>query len=105
VPKHTGNIMLNVLLSRYLNFNADCHFEDGFRRQEGDKRADKPGYGIVNTTLIAKQFLEGYEGLEMRASVYNLFDKDYTSPTGNNELPDDLPMPGRSFLVEVKYKF
>jgi iron complex outermembrane receptor protein len=105
VPKHTGNIMLNVRLSRYLNYQTDCHFEDGFKRQEGDKRADKPGYGIVNTTLIAKQFLKGYEGLELRASVYNLFDKDYSSPTGNNELPDDLPRPGRNFIIEVKYKF
>lgn len=105
VPKHTGNIMLNVRLSRYLNFQTDCHFEDGFRRQEGDARPDKPGYGIVNTTLIAKQFLEGYEGLEMRASVYNLFDKDYTSPNGTQQLPNDLPRPGRSFIMEVKYKF
>jgi outer membrane receptor for ferrienterochelin and colicins len=105
VPKHTGNVMLNVRLSRYLNFNTDCHFEDGFRRQEGDTRADKPGYGIVNATLIARQFLEDYKGLELRASVYNLFDKDYTSPTGTLELPHDLPRPGRTFLFEVKYTF
>ena len=105
VPKHTGNIMLNVRLSRYLNFQTDCHFEDGFKRQERDKRNDKPGYGIVNTTLIAKQFLKGYEGLEVRGSIYNLFDKDYTSPTGILELPHDLPRPGRTFIFEVRYKF
>ena len=52
-------------LSRYLNFHTDCHFEDGFRRQEEMTRADKSGYGIVNTTLIAKHFLKGYEGLEL----------------------------------------
>jgi outer membrane receptor protein involved in Fe transport len=37
--------------------------------------------------------------------VYNLFDKDYTSPAGRLELPQDIPRPGRNFLVEVKYKF
>jgi len=105
VPKHLGNIMVNIRLSRYLNFYTGCHFEYGYRRQEGDTRADKPGYGIVNATLIAQKFLKGYEGLELRASVYNLFDKDYTSPTGPQQLPHDLPRPGRNFLFEISYKF
>ena len=96
--------MANVRLSRYLNFYTSCHFEDGFRRDRGDIRDDTSGYGIVNATLIFKKFLKGYEGLEIRGSVYNLFDKDYTSsyyPT----LPKDLPRPGRNFMIEVKYKF
>ena len=105
VPRHTGNIMANIRLSRYLNLYTSCHFEDGFRRQEGDKRDNMSGYAIFNTTLIAQKFLKGYEGLELRASVYNLFDKDYTSPAGNQELPQDTPRPGRNFLVEAKYKF
>ena len=63
------------------------------------------GYGIVNTTLIAKKFLKGYEEFEVRGSVYNLFDKDYTAPTDPGSLPNDLPRPGRNFIVEVKYKF
>jgi iron complex outermembrane receptor protein len=105
VPRHTGNILANIRLSRYLNLYTSCHFEDGFRRQRGDNRDDMSGYAIFNTTLIAQKFLKGYEGLELRASVYNLFDKDYTSPAGNQELPQDIPRPGRNFMVEIKYKF
>jgi len=105
VPRHLGNIIANIRLSRYLNVYAACPFEDGWRRQRGDNRKDMSGYAIVNATLIAKKFLKAYEGLEMRGSVYNLFDKDYTSPVGVSQLPDDTPMPGRSFMVEVKYKF
>jgi iron complex outermembrane receptor protein len=105
VPRHVGNIMANFRLSRYLNLYTSCHFEDGFRRQRGDNRDNMSGYAIFNTTLIAQKFLKGYEGLELRASVYNLFDKDYTSPAGRLELPQDIPRPGRSFLVEAKYKF
>jgi len=59
----------------------------------------------VNTTLIAKKFLKDYEGFEVRGSIYNLFDKDYVSPTPEYFLPEDLPRPGRSFMVEAKYKF
>ena len=105
IPRYRGNIMANIRLSKYLNFYASCHFEDGFRRDRGDPRNNMSGYGIINTTLIAKKFLRNYEGLEVRGSVYNLFDKDYTSPTTMFGLPDDLPRPGRNFMVEVKYKF
>jgi outer membrane receptor protein involved in Fe transport len=62
------------------------------------------GYVVIDATLIAKKFLEGYEGLEIRGSVYNLFDKKYTSPL-DPRLPNDIPRAGRSFIIELKYKF
>jgi outer membrane receptor protein involved in Fe transport len=82
---------------------VSCHIEDGFRRNVGDSRDDMAGYAVVNTTLIARNFLKGYEGLEVRGSIYNLFDKDYTCPEAF--LPDDMPQPGRNFIIELKYKF
>jgi len=104
-PKHLGNIMANVRLSKHLNLYTSCHIEDGFRRDRGDSRDNMSGYAIVNATLIAKKFLKGYQGLEIRGSVYNLFDKDYTSPYYPSLLPDDMPRPGRNFMIEMKYKF
>jgi len=103
-PRHKGNIMANIRLSRYLNFFTNCHFEDGFPREYRDNRDDMSGYAIVDATLIARKFLKGYEGLELRSSVYNLFDKDYTSPQ-DTRLPNDLPMPGINYLLEMKYTF
>ena len=103
-PRHLGNVIANIRLSRYLNLNVSCHIEDGFRRDVSDTRDDMAGYAVVNTTLIAKNFLKGYENLEVRGSIYNLFDKDYTSPE-DPSLPDDMPQPGRNFIIELKYKF
>jgi len=103
--KHRGDIMANFRVSRYLNLNMDCYFQDGFRRNVGDSRDNMSGYAVVNATLIAKKFLEGYEGLEVRGSVYNLLDKDYTSPFPVPTLPNDVPQAGRSFIIELKYKF
>jgi outer membrane receptor for ferrienterochelin and colicins len=103
-PRHLLNVMANIRLSRYLNFYAACHIEDGFRRNRGDTRDDMSGFAVVNITLIARKFLKGYEGLEVRGSIYNLFDKDYTSPE-DTSLPNDMPQPGRNSMVEVKYKF
>ncbi|GAG17543.1 unnamed protein product, partial [marine sediment metagenome] len=105
-PRHIGNVMANIRFSRHLNFYAQCHVEDGFRRDVGDPRDDPSGYATVDATLIAKKFLKGYEGLELRGSVYNLFDKDYTSPFGDpTTMPTDIPRAGRSFIIELKYKF
>jgi outer membrane receptor protein involved in Fe transport len=95
--------MANIRLYRYFNFYLHCHIEDGFRRNAGDVRDDMAGFAIVNTTLIVKKFLKGYENLELRGSIYNLFDKDYTSP--EYYLPNDMPQPGRNFFVEARYKF
>jgi len=69
-----------------------------------DTRDDLSGFGVVNTTLIAKKFLKGYEGLEFRASVYNLLDKEYSKSKGP-ELPNGFPMPDRHYLLELRSKF
>jgi hypothetical protein len=101
---HEGKLMTNIRLSRYFNFYADCRFMSGRRRWlAGDTRDDPAGFGLVNATLIAKKFLKRYEELELRGSVYNLFDKDWIMPQGP-QLPNDLPMPGINFLVEVRCK-
>ena len=73
--------------------------------EEPTDRDDPDGFGIVNLTVIAKDFIKGFEGLELRGSVYNLFDEDYAFPTSQNTLPDDLPMPGINYYAEVRYSF
>jgi outer membrane receptor protein involved in Fe transport len=104
-PQQMGTLMANVRLNRYLNLNTYLLYRGDCCREVGDTREDHSDYAVVNATLIARKFLKGYDGLELRASVHNLFDKDYTSPLSPTELPDDLPMPGRTFLLEMRYKF
>jgi len=100
-----GDVMANIRLSRYLNFNVDCFFWTGGERLfPDDPRDDPSGAGVVNTTLIAKKVLKGYEGLELRGSVYNLLDKEFSSQT-SQYIPNDLPMPDRHYLLEIKYTF
>jgi len=96
--------MVNVRLSKYLNFNADCQYLDGMNRFLGDPRDDPSIFTWTNATLIVKKFLKGYEGLELRGSVYNLFDKDWSSPT-SIEIPHDWPVMGIHFMLEMKYSF
>jgi len=106
--------MANVRLSGYLNFYADCIHWDNYNRASGyppDPRDDPSSRTLVNVTVIAKKFLKGYWGLELRGSVYNLFDEDWSYPVdsmsflGLPVIPNDLPMPGRNYMVEIKYDF
>ena len=97
-------VMANVRLSRYLNIHVDCTHVDGLNRESGDPRDDPSSLTLVSATLIARKFLKGYEGLELRGSVYNLFDKDWSQPVSEG-IPNDWPIPGRNFLLEVRYKF
>jgi outer membrane receptor protein involved in Fe transport len=43
--------------------------------------------------------------MELRASLYNLFDEDYSYPAPMFTLANDYPAPGRSVFLEVRYKF
>ncbi len=104
-PERLGTVMGNVRLNRYLNLNAQLLYRGGWFRQPGDTRDDPGDYVIANAALIAKNFFKDLKGLEARAAVYNLFNKDYTSPTGPGELPDDMPMPGINFMLELRYTF
>jgi len=104
-PTRLGTLTGNVRLNRYLNLNAQVLYRGGWSREQGDPRDDPGDYVIANTTLIAKNFLKELKGLEVRATVYNLFNKEYTSPTAAGELPGDMPMPGINFMLELRYTF
>ena len=102
---HLGDIMANIRLSKSLNFNVDCVFWDGFESTIPDDTRDDPaGHGVVSATLIAQKFIKGYERLELRGSVFNLLDKDFKVATPP-QLPSDMAMPGRNYMVEAKYTF
>jgi len=105
VPTHKGNIMANVRLSKYFIWYIHLFFKGKTPRAEGDSRDEVPGYGLVDTTLTVRKFSEKLDGLELRASVYNLLDKDYVDPAPRDTLPRDYPQPGRSFMFEARYEF
>ncbi|MBW1890720.1 MAG: TonB-dependent receptor, partial [Deltaproteobacteria bacterium] len=105
VPTQKGNVIANIRINKYLNFNTYCHFRDGYIRRETDSRDDVPGQAIFNATLIAKKFLRRFKGLELRASVYNIFDTDYVTPTSTFRIPGDTPRPGRNYLLGIRYAF
>jgi len=67
--------------------------------------AEAGGYAVTNLTLLAQEWVKG---LEVSASVYNLFDKKYFDPTTPDLSAaglDALQQDGRTFRFKLTYRF
>ncbi|RMD79869.1 MAG: TonB-dependent receptor [Gammaproteobacteria bacterium] len=75
-------------------------------RSPGDGRPPLGGYAWADLTLRRRGLARR---LELAGSVRNLFDRDRREPTlpalgGPAPIPGDLPLPGRSWWLELRYR-
>ncbi len=77
-------------------------------RAVGDPRENINDYDLVNLTLRRKNIIEN---LDVALAVRNLFDEDARTPSIYDPnapegayIPDDYPIEGRSFWLEISYK-
>jgi outer membrane receptor protein involved in Fe transport len=82
------------------NWNVQANWTGRQERAANDTRAPVAAQTVVDTTL---RYLPGAHW-EFAASARNLFDIDAREYTGRS-LTDDLPLPGRNFYAEMRYKF
>lgn len=60
------------------------------------------GYVVMNVTLIGKDLAPG---TEMSVSVYNIFDKAYCDPAGEEHAQDRIRQDGRSIRAGIVHRF
>jgi iron complex outermembrane receptor protein len=60
------------------------------------------GFAVVNFTLFSHNLLKN---LDISASVYNLLDRHYADPATLYHLQETIPQDGRSFRLNVTYRF
>lgn len=60
------------------------------------------GYVLTNLTLLSEQPVPG---LDVSASVYNLFDRHYANPVGEEFVQDAIVQDGRNFRVKLTLRF
>lgn len=61
------------------------------------------GFAVTNLTVFSREVLDR---LEVSASVYNLFDKEYGDPVSADLSPlDTVPQDGRNYRVKLVYSF
>jgi outer membrane receptor for ferrienterochelin and colicins len=64
-------------------------------------QTDLGGFLVMNATLFSRNL---GKGLELSASLYNLFDKRYADSGGLEHLQASIPQDGRSFRVKLSYR-
>ncbi|KHE93254.1 MAG: TonB-dependent receptor [Candidatus Scalindua brodae] len=102
VPVHKANFGVNVGFWKYANANLNTFVSGSRTREDGDTRRKLPSYALSNFTLIGKNFIDN---LEIKGSVYNLFDKSYDDPAPMDTVSTDYPQQGRSFRIELQFKY
>jgi iron complex outermembrane receptor protein len=53
-------------------------------------------------TLLSREVVKG---LELSASIYNLFDREYADPVSDDFTQDTIEQDGRTFRVKATYRF
>ncbi|MCF6282885.1 MAG: TonB-dependent receptor [Candidatus Polarisedimenticolaceae bacterium] len=104
IASHKGNIGGDYLINRYLNLNTNIYVTGDRPRAAGDSRDDHKGYALTDMTFTFSRYITG---LEVRASIYNLFNKKYTYPSVYNPAGDvtDYPQERRHYSLDIRYSF
>ena len=99
-PKHLvkGNLIVPLLRER-LFLSLEEQYTSERKTVSGNEAG---GYAVTNLTLFGHHFLKG---LELSASVYNLFDKKFSDPASEALLQDTIQQDGRNFRFKLTYAF
>lgn len=101
VPEHQVYFAVLWQFMPQWQFQSQLKWIGGRTRDVGDTRP-LGDYETIDFTLRGKK-LWGH--LYLAASLRNAFDANNLEPAGINELPVNLPLPGRSFYFEASVDF
>ncbi len=103
IPYWRAKYALNYAVSGNINLNLNGHWVDQRPRSIGDNRADTASYNVSNLSLLLNNL---FPSLDMRLTVFNLFDKEYVDPDTSGALQfidNDLPRDERNLYLEFTY--
>lgn len=99
-PRHLAKLNLSLPLYRDKLFaSLELQYQGAVRTLAGGQADD---FLTANLTLFSRELVEG---LEVSASVYNLFDTKYGYPGAEDHLQEVIRQDGRSFRLKLTYRF
>ncbi len=100
-PRHLAKFNLLAPLYRDKIFTGiEVQYSSSVKTLAGRQAGE---YYLVNWTLFSQKLVKG---LELSASIYNLFDRKYGFPGAEEHVPVDvIAQDGRSFRVKLTYRF
>jgi iron complex outermembrane receptor protein len=99
-PRHLAKLNFSLPLYEdkvFAGLELQYH---GTSRTLAGRRADD--FVTANLTLFSRELVKG---LEVSASIYNLFDTKYGYPGAEDHLQDVIQQDGRSFRLKLTYRF
>jgi iron complex outermembrane receptor protein len=104
-PKHLVkfNLVLPVLFLPILRNKIFVGIEEQYTSNRKTLADDKAkGFFITNLTVFSQNLIKG---MEISASVYNLFDKKYGDPGAGEHRQDIIRQDGRNYRLKLTYSF
>jgi outer membrane receptor for ferrienterochelin and colicins len=99
-PRHNAKLGVVVpLLAEHLFAGLEVQYLSDMATVQGNRTDDLL---LVNTTLFSRELARG---LELSASVYNLFDERDGFSGSTEHTQDTIPQLGRSFRVKLTWRF
>jgi iron complex outermembrane receptor protein len=98
-PRHLAKLNLALPLAGD-SLRAGLELQHVGRRNT--RAGTTPAYTVANVTLLSARLAPG---LELSASVYNLFDKAYADPGSEEHVQDRLVQDGRALRLKLIYSF
>ncbi len=88
-----------LLLQETILVPAWMQYESGRKTHTGK---DTDSHFITNLTLFNKNWIKN---LNLSASLYNLFDEDYSQPAGEEFEMNKIEQDGQIFRIKFTYNF
>lgn len=99
-PRHMAKFNLSVpLIPEKMFLSMEEQYISRLTTLSGGSAGD---YYITNLTL---HWREAFRGVDISGSVYNLFDKNYGFPAGDEHAMDTIKQDGINFRVKLIYSF
>jgi len=76
-------------------------YRGSLNRVDDDTRSNVDNFFTLDLALMVKNYIKD---LEIKASIYNFFDKRYFDASPSGVMNSDYPKPGRNLIVELSYK-
>jgi outer membrane receptor for ferrienterochelin and colicins len=99
-PQHLAKVgIIAPLVANKLYAGLEEHYSSK-RKTKSNSYTD--GYFLTNITLFGQPLSKT---MELSVSIYNLFDKKYSDPGGEEHLQESIRQNGRNFRLKFVYKF
>jgi len=99
-PRNLAKLnMTGPVFDTDINAGLELQYESGRKTRSGDKTDSRC---LANLSLLNQSWIEG---VEISATVYNLFDQVYAVPGSEEHIQDQLTQDGRTFRVKLGYAF